>query len=208
MLFSIRLIMGYNNRNPPFSFRLGEYRTGKLNKLAKIEHMTPVDFLRLEIIDPFFEGKLIKKTQDDLTIKMQEAKLQSILLSNEEKKKDNILKQMRIDYFENFHIPMPEKTARVLKPQIITQTKADTATVTFSSLDLEREKTDPVSPYDEKNNRLACLECNQLFTWKNQEEFNDQLLEFQRHMTNKHEREINHFERAAIIDAKFLGASR
>jgi len=201
LLFSIRLIMGYNNRNPPFSFRLGEYRTGKLNKLAKIENMTPVDFLRLEIIDPFFDGKLIKKTQDDLTIKMQEAKLESVL-------KDNKLKQIKIDYYENFHIPMPDKTTRVLKPQILTQTKADTATVTFSSLDLEREKTDPVSPYDEKNNRLACLECNQLFTWKNHDEFNDQLLEFQRHMTNKHEREINHFERAAIIDVKFLGASR
>ena len=201
MLFSIRLIMGYNNRNPPFSFRLGEYRNGKLNKLAKIEHMTPVDFLRLEIIDPFFEGKLIKKTQDDLTIKMQEAKLESVL-------KDNKLKQIKIDYYENFHIPMPDKTTRVLKPQIITQTKPDTATVTFSSLDLEREKKDPISPYDEKNNRLECLECGWLFCWKNQEEFNDQLLEFQRHMTNKHEREINHFERAAIIDAKFLGASR
>lgn len=193
--------MGYNERNPTFAFRLGEYRNGKLNKLAKGANKTPVDYLRLEIIDPFFAGNLIRKTEDDLDIKLKEAKLDSIL-------KDNQLKQMKINYFENFHIPMPDKTTRVLKPQIITQTKPDAATVTFSSLDLEREKTDPVSPYDEKNNRLACLECNQLFTWKNQQEFNDQLLEFQRHMTNKHEREINHFERAAIIDVKFLGASR
>ena len=193
--------MGYNERNPTFAFRLGEYRNGKLNKLAKGANKTPVDYLRLEIIDPFFAGNLIRKTEDDLDIKLKEAKLESVL-------KDNKLKQIKIDYYENFHIPMPDKTTRVLKPQIITQTKPDAATVTFSSLDLEREKKDPISPYDEKNNRLECLECGWLFCWKNQEEFNDQLLEFQRHMTNKHEREINHFERAAIIDAKFLGASR
>ena len=193
--------MGYNERNPTFAFRLGEYRNGKLNKLAKGANKTPVDYLRLEIIDPFFAGNLIRKTEDDLDIKLKEAKLESVL-------KDNKLKQIRIDYFENFGVPMPDKTTRVLKPQIITQTKPDAATVTFSSLDLEREKKDPISPYDEKNNRLECLECGALFTWKNQEEFNDQLLEFQRHMTNKHEREINHFERAAIIDVKFLGASR
>ena len=193
--------MGYNERNPTFAFRLGEYRNGKLNKLAKGANKTPVDYLRLEIIDPFFAGNLIRKTEDDLDIKLKEAKLESVL-------KDNKLKQIRIDYFENFGVPMSDKTRRVLKPQIITQTKPDAATVTFSSLDLEREKKDPISPYDEKNNRLECLECGVLFTWKNQEEFNDQLKEFQRHMTNKHEREINHFERAAIIDAKFLGASR
>jgi len=193
--------MGYNNRNPPFSFRLGEYRTGKLNKLAKIENMTPVDFLRLKIIDKFFDGKLIEKTKDDLTLEMEKWKLEKL-------KQDTRYVTLKNNFMENFGAPMPERTTRVLKPQIIEQTKPDAATVTFSSLDLEREKTDPVSPYDEKNNRLACLECNQLFCWKNQEEFNDQLKEFQRHMTNKHEREINHFQRAAIIDVKFIGASR
>ena len=193
--------MGYNNRNPPFSFRLGEYRNGKLNKLAKIENMTPVDFLRLKIIDKFFDGKLIEKTKDDLTLEMEKWKLEKL-------KQDTRYVTLKNNFMENFGAPLPERSTRILKPQIITQTKPDAASVTFSSLDLEREKKDPISPYDEKNNRLACLECNRIFCWKNQEEFNDQLKEFQRHMTNKHEREINHFERAAIIDVKFIGASR
>ena len=201
MLFFGRLIMGYNDRNPTFSFRLTEYRNAKLKKLAKIENMTAVDFLRIKIIDKYFNGELIEKTKDDLTLEMEKWKLEKL-------KQDTRYVTLKNNFMENFGAPLPERSTRILKPQIITQTKPDAATVTFSSLDLEREKTDPVSPYDEKNNRLACLECNQLFTWKNQQEFNDQLLEFQRHMTNKHEREINHFERAAIIDVKFLGASR
>jgi len=194
--------MGYNERNPTFAFRLGEYRNGKLKKLAKLANMPAVDFLRIKIIDKYFNGELIEKTKDDLTLEMEKWKLEKL-------KQDTKYITLKNNFMENFGAPMPERSTRVLKPQIITQTKPDAATVTFSSLDLEREKAaDPISPYDEKNNRLECLECGVLFTWKNQDEFNDQLKEFQRHMTNKHEREINHFERAAIIDVKFIGASR
>ena len=194
--------MGYNDRNPTFSFRLTEYRNSKLKKLAKIENMSAVDFLRIKIIDKYFNGELIEKTKDDLTLEMEIWKLEKL-------KQDTRYVTLKNNFMENFGAPLPERSTRILKPQIITQTKPDAASVTFSSLDLEREKAaDPISPYDEKNNRLECLECSALFCWKNQDEFNDQLKEFQRHMTNKHEREINHFERAAIIDAKFLGASR
>ena len=42
--------MGYNERNPIFSLRLGEYRHGKINKLAKLEKMPAVDLVR-KIID-------------------------------------------------------------------------------------------------------------------------------------------------------------
>ena len=193
--------MGYNDRNPSFTFRFGEYRHGKLNKLAKAEKMPTVDYVR-KILDQFLDGKLIPKTKDDLTLEMEKWKLEKL-------KQDTRYVTLKNNFMENFGAPLPERSTRILKPQIITQTKPDAASVTFSSLDLEREKAaDPISPYDEKNNRLECLECSALFCWKNQDEFNDQLKEFQRHMTNKHEREINHFERAAIIDVKFIGASR
>ena len=45
--------MGYDSRNPSFTFRFGEYRHGKLNKLAKAAKMPTVEYVRNAILDPF-----------------------------------------------------------------------------------------------------------------------------------------------------------
>ena len=63
--------MGYNERNPSFTFRLGEYRHGKLNKLAKAAKMPTVDYVRNVILDPFLNGDLIPKAKDDFILKCQ-----------------------------------------------------------------------------------------------------------------------------------------
>ena len=66
--------MGYNDRNPSFTFRFGEYRHGKLNKLAKAAKMTTVDYVRSAILDPFLNGDLIPRSKDDLAVEMQKLK--------------------------------------------------------------------------------------------------------------------------------------
>ena len=70
--------MGYNERNPSFTFRLGEYRHGKLNKLAKAAKMPTVDYVRNVILDPFLNGDLIPKAKDDFILEMSKMKLEKI----------------------------------------------------------------------------------------------------------------------------------
>ena len=50
-------------RNPSFTFRFGEYRHGKLNKLAKAANMPTVDYVRSKILDPFIEGDLVPRAK-------------------------------------------------------------------------------------------------------------------------------------------------
>ena len=72
--------MGYNERNPIFSFRLGEYRHGKINKLAKLEKMPAADLVR-KIIDQWLSGNLIEKSNDDTA--NEHAKLKLLKLKAE-----------------------------------------------------------------------------------------------------------------------------
>ena len=176
--------MGYNERNPIFSFRLGEYRHGKLLRLSKLNKMPANDFLR-SILDQYLAGDLIPKAKDDLAVEMTKLKLQKIKAEIE-------YLQLKNKYMETFGAPMSSSATRILKPQITTTQQTNQITI---------------SPFDAKNNIIHCVECSQLFRWENKVEFLKQKYEFELHMTNNHNRALSYLEKSVLDDLRFSGAS-
>ena len=176
--------MGYNERNPIFSFRLGEYRHGKLLRLSKLNKIPANDYLR-SIVDQFLAGDLIPKAKDDLAVEMTKLKLQKIKAEIE-------YLQLKNKYMENFGAPMSASATRILKPQI-TNTQ-QTSQITMS-------------PYDAKNNIIQCVECSQLFRWQDKDEFLKQKYEFELHMTNNHNRALSYLEKSVLDDLRYSGVS-
>ena len=176
--------MGYNERNPIFSFRLGEYRHGKLLRLSKLNKMPANDYLR-SIVDQYLAGDLIPKAKDDLAVEMTKLKLQKIKAEIEYLKLKN-------KYMETFGAPMSNSATRILKPQLIT---------TLPQTEILK------SPYDEINNRIQCVECGSLYHWKTRDDFIQQKYEFELHLTNKHNRALSYSEKTIIDDLTFHGAS-
>ena len=178
--------MGYDTRNPSFTFRFGEYRHGKLNKLAKAANMPTVDYVRSKILDPFIEGDLVPRAKDNLILEMSKLKLEKIKAEIEYLKLKN-------RYMETFGTPLSSAATRILKPQIITMPQQTT--------------TELMSPYDEKNKRIQCVDCGILFSWHDRDEFLNQEYEFELHMTNKHGRAFTYLEKTVLTDLSFSGAS-
>ena len=176
--------MGYNERNPIFSFRLGEYRHGKLLRLSKLNKMPANDFLR-SILDQYLAGDLIPKAKDDLAVEMTKLKLLKIKAEIE-------YLQLKNKYMETFGAPMSASATRILKPQIANMQQTSQITM---------------SPYDAKNNIIQCVECSQLFRWENKDEFLKQKYEFELHMTNNHNRALSYLEKSVLDDLRFSGAS-
>ena len=176
--------MGYNERNPSFTFRFGEYRHSKIVKLAKLNKLPVVDFVRSKILDPFLDGDLIPKAKDDFILEMSKMKLEKIKAEIEYLKLKN-------RYLETFGSPLSNAATRILKPQIVTQ---QTSQITMS-------------PYDAKNNIIQCCECSQLFRWQDKDEFLKQKYEFELHMTNNHNRALTYLEKSVLDDLRFSGGS-
>jgi len=177
--------MGYDKRNPPFCFRLGEYRHSKLNRLAALNKMPAVEFLRQKILDPYLAGDLIEKPKDDLAVEMMQLKL-------EKTRQEIEYMKLKIKYMQSFGAPMSNTAARIIKPQIITTPQQTTALM---------------SPYDEKNNRIQCVDCGILFSWSDRNEWLQQKHEFELHMTNKHGRALSYLEKSVLTDISFSGVS-
>jgi hypothetical protein len=175
--------MNYNQRNPIFSFRLSDYRKSKLDKLAKLDKTSANEVAR-KIIDKYLANELIEKTED-LDKEMIKLRIEKLRMEIEYQK-------LKINYMKNFDKPMSASATRILKPQIIT-TENTTAQI--------------MSPYDEKNHRLQCVECGSLFHWKNRDEFVQQKYEFELHMTNKHNRAMTYLEKTVYEDLSYTGAS-
>ena len=185
--------MGYNERNPSFTFRFGEYRHGKLSKLAKLNKMPVVDFVRIEILDKFLNGDLVPKAKDDLILEMSKLKLEKIKAEIEYLKLKN-------KYLETFGTPLSSAATRIIKPQIVSVLHDGKKYNDYSTTEL-------MSPYDEKNKRIQCVECGILFTWNDRTEFLNQKYEFELHMTNKHGRAMSYLEKTVLTDLSFSGAS-
>ena len=189
--------MGYNERNPSFTFRFGEYRHGKINKLAKAANMPTVDYVRSKILDPFIDGDLVPRAKDNLILEMSKLKLEKIKAEIEYLKLKN-------RYMETFGTPLSSAATRILKPQIITTPRGfDYSAKEFNSL----TPSELMSPYDEKNKRIQCVDCGILFSWHDRDEFLNQKYEFELHMTNKHGRAFTYLEKTVLTDLSFSGAS-
>jgi hypothetical protein len=177
--------MGYNERNPSFTFRFGEYRHGKINKLAKAANMPTVDYVRSKILDPFIDGDLVPRAKDNLILEMSKLKLEKIKAEIEYLKLKN-------RYMETFGTPLSSAATRILKPQIVTTQQTSQITM---------------SPYDAKNNIIQCVECSQLFRWQDKDEFLKQKYEFELHMTNNHNRALTYLEKSVLDDLRYSGVS-
>ena len=176
--------MGYSDRNPIFSWRLGEYRHTKMLRLAKLNKMPANDFLR-SIVDQYLAGDLIPKSKDDLAVEMQKLKIEKTKAEIEYLKLKN-------NYMETFGAPMSNSATKILKPIITTTTQQNQLTM---------------SPYDAKNNIIQCVECSELFRWNDKDEFIQQKYEFERHLTNQHARPLSYLEKTVLDDLRFAGAS-
>jgi len=174
----------YNERNPTFSFRMSGNKRSKLDKLAKIDKISTNEFAR-KIITMYLKNELIKNTED---LQKEKIKLQIEKLKAEIK-----YAQIKNTYFENFNQPMSRRAEIAIKPQIIEQKQV------FQN---------PQSPYDASNMRLQCTDCGSLFCWYNEQEFNSQMQEFQRHLVSKHDRAKTEIERQVLIELKYEGDSR
>ena len=96
-------------------------------------------------------------------------------------------------YMETFGTPLSSAATRILKPQIITTPQQTT--------------NELMSPYDEKNKRIQCVDCGVLFTWADRNEWLQQKYEFELHLTNKHGRAFTYLEKTVLTDLSFSGAS-
>ena len=177
--------MKYNERNPTFSFRLNHLLNQRLTKMAKLHNESTNEHART-VLSKYLKGELIEKKTDDrqerlldLRIKKLEAEIKYTEIKNK--------------YFETFNQPMTRRAEIAIKPQIIEQKQV------FQN---------PQSPYDESNKRLQCIDCGALFTWNSQDQFSNQLAEFQRHLVSKHNRVKTEIERQVLIDLRYEGDSR
>ena len=175
--------MNYDKLNPIFSFRMPVRQKEKLDKIAMQNKQSPNEFAKSLMIK-YLANELIEKTED---LDKEMIKLRIEKLKNEIE-----YQKLKINYMKNFDKPMSAPATRILKPQIIT-TENTTAQI--------------MSPYDEKNHRLQCVECGSLFHWKNRDEFVQQKYEFELHMTNKHNRAMTYLEKTVLTDLSFSGAS-
>ena len=176
--------MNYNDKYPNFSFRVSRSMDIKLNKLAKLDKLSKNEYAR-KILTMFLENNLIEKTED---LQTEKIKLQIEKLKAEIK-----YAQIKNTYFETFNQPMSRRAEIAIKPQIIEQKQV------FQN---------PQSPYDASNKRLQCIDCGSLFCWYNEQEFDSQMQEFQRHLVSKHDRAKTEIERDVLIDLKYEGDSR
>ena len=184
--------MNYNNRNPIFSFRLSDYRKSKLDKLALLDKTSANEFAR-KIIDMFLANELIEKTED-LDVELLKLKIEKI-------KADIEYQKLKVKYMINFKQPMSASSTRIIKPQIVIETRKETMQ-TYKNI-----YENPQSPYDAKNKRLQCTDCGCLFSWSSNESFNSQMQEFQRHLVAKHNRIKTAIEKEVLIDLQYEGAS-
>ena len=175
--------MNYNKLNPIFSFRMPLYQKEKLDKVALSKKQSPNEFAKSLMIK-YLANELIEKTED---LDKEMIKLRIEKLKNEIE-----YQKLKINYMKNFDKPMSASATRIIKPQIITTTNT-TAQI--------------MSPYDEKNNRLQCVDCGSLFHWKDRNEFLQQKYEFELHMTNKHNRGMSYLEKTVYDDLSYSGAS-
>ena len=179
--------MNYDKLNPIFSFRMPVRQKEKLDKIAMQNKQSPNEFAKSLMIK-YLANELIEKTED---LDKEMIKLRIEKLKNEIE-----YQKLKINYMKNFDKPMSASATRILKPQIITTT--DTTENTTAQI---------MSPYDEKNHRLQCVECGSLFHWKNRDEFLQQKYEFELHMTNKHNRAMTYLEKTVYDDLSYTGAS-
>ena len=176
--------MNYKNKYPTFSFRIDHNAKTKLDKLAIIKKISTNEFAR-KIVTMYLKNELVEKTED---LQTEKIKLQIEKLKAEIK-----YAQIKNTYYENFNQPMSRMAERTIKPQIIVEQKQ-----VFQN---------PQSPYDASNKRLQCIDCGSLFCWYNENEFNSQMQEFQRHLVSKHDRAKTEIERQVLIELKYEGDS-
>jgi len=174
----------YNERNPTLSFRVDRKEKNHLDRVAEKKKMT-VNDLAKDILSKFLKGELILAKDDQqkeltqLRIEKIKAEIQYLKIKN--------------NFAENFERPMTRRAEIAIKPQIIEQKQV------FQN---------PQSPYDASNLRLQCVDCGSLFCWYNEQEFNSQMAEFQRHLVSKHNRVKTEIERQVLIELKYEGDSR
>ena len=179
--------MNYDKLNPIFSFRMPVRQKEKLDKIAMQNKQSPNEFAKSLMIK-YLANELIEKTED---LDKEMIKLRIEKLKNEIE-----YQKLKINYMKNFDKPISASATRILKPQIITTTNTT-----------ENTTAQIMSPYDEKNHRLQCVECGSLFHWKNRDEFVQQKYEFELHMTNKHNRAMTYLEKTVYDDLSYTGAS-
>ena len=176
--------MNYRDKHPTFSFRIEPMQRSKLDKLAKIDKISTNEFAR-KIIQMYLSNELVKKTED---LQTEKIKLQIEKLKAEIK-----YAQIKNNYYETFNQPMSRIAERTIKPQIIVAQK--------------QIYENPQSPYDAKNKRLQCVDCGSLFCWYDEQQFDSQMREFQRHLVSKHDRAKTEIERDVLLELKYEGIS-
>ena len=174
----------YNERNPTLSFRVDKKEKNHLDRVAEKKKRN-VNELAKDVLSKYLKGELILAKDDQqkeltqLRIEKIKAEIQYLKIKN--------------NFAENFERPMTRRAEIAIKPQIIEQKQV------FQN---------PQSPYDASNLRLQCVDCGSLFCWYNEQEFNSQMAEFQRHLVSKHNRVKTEIERQVLIELKYEGDSR
>jgi len=177
-------LTNYNERNPTLSFRVDRKEKNHLDRVAEKKKMN-VNELAKDVLSKYLKGELILAKDDQqkeltqLRIEKIKAEIQYLKIKN--------------NFAENFERPMTRRAEIAIKPQIIEQKQV------FQN---------PQSPYDASNLRLQCVDCGSLFCWYNEQEFNSQMAEFQRHLVSKHNRVKTEIERQVLIELKYEGDSR
>ena len=184
--------MNYNNKYPTFSFRIDHNSKVKLDKLAVIKKISTNEFAR-KVITMYLKNELVEKTEDLQTekIKLQIAKLKAEIKYME----------IKNNYFEAFNKPMSRSATVHIKPEIIVETPKKEWMTTTTRVEAQQ------SPYDAKNKRLQCIDCQHIFRWRNYTEYSRQIVEFQRHLKSTHNREMTPLERDVILMLNFEGES-
>jgi CRISPR/Cas system CMR-associated protein Cmr5 small subunit len=186
-----RTYLNYRDKHPTFSFRIEPMQKSKLDKLAKIDKISTNEFAR-NIIQMYLSNELVKKTED---LQTEKIKLQIEKLKAEIK-----YAQIKNNYYETFNHPMSRIAERTIKPQIIEPKQR----IVSSMIDRFESHQ---SPYDAKNKRLQCVDCGCLFCWYDEQQFDSQMQEYQRHLVSKHDRTKTEIERDVLLELKYEGIS-
>ena len=173
----------YNERNPTLSFRIERSELVHLQNLAEKKE-TNLNGIAKQIISKYLKGEIID-AKDNIQTELVKLRVEKI-------KAEIKYLQIKNNYFETFNQPMSRRAEIAIKPQIIEK---------------QQVFQNPQSPYDESNKRLQCVDCGSLFCWYDEQQFESQMREFQRHLVSKHDRAKTEIERDVLFDLKFEGIS-
>lgn len=146
------------------------------------------------IVEKYFNGDLINKSDQNLENLIKRKRAENIDANTENKKLDSEIKKRILRHYDSFGT-MPSPTAKhAIKENVESHYVSYDAGRTYDPKPISKPEIKNISPYDEKNNRLQCPDCGNLFIFDKEGGISKAKDDFIDHLQTKHNRIPKQYE--------------